>query len=135
VCWHSDVTWTLIEEVRDELRRSHIEQGREVWLSGEDEKMQEPASFGHGSVCGSRNYRCLGGFLSGQPFLFAAGNELGESLVCSCHVLVVNFGFSEQNIVSVQLLLASFAGFAASFLSLLVLLRFKPNFLFALFGS
>jgi len=57
-------------------------------------------------------------------------------------LLVIHFGFSEQNGVAMQFLLAIFACFAASLIGLFLviflpisLLRFEPNFLFPLFGS
>jgi hypothetical protein len=49
--------------------------------------------------------------------------------------LVVQFGFSEQNRPAVQLLLAIFRDLAMGLIGLFLLLRFEPNFLFALFGS
>jgi hypothetical protein len=48
---------------------------------------------------------------------------------------VIRLGFGEQNGVSMQILLAVFGGFAADMFGLFVLLRFEPNFAFALFGS
>ncbi len=50
-------------------------------------------------------------------------------------ILVLEFGFGEQNVISMQLLLAIFGCFAASLIGLFLLLRFEPNFGFALFGS
>jgi hypothetical protein len=47
----------------------------------------------------------------------------------------VDFGFGEQNGVSMQLLLTIFGRFAADMFGFSVLLRFEPNFLFALVGS
>ncbi len=85
-----------------------------------------------GRETGSRGF--FHGFSHSVALLFRFGDDFVESEVVGEYELVVDLGFGEQKVPFVTLLLAFFGGFAAGFLSLLLLLRFEANFLFTLFG-
>ena len=69
-------------------------------------------------------------------FLFFVGSESAiEAEHDGLQSLVIQLGFAEQNIASMQLLFAIFGCFAARLIGLFLGLRFEPNFLFALFRS
>jgi len=79
---------------------------------------------------------CSGGFLGLHWTRFGAGNRRqGVPQVEILQILVLELSLGEQNVVPMQLLLVILACFAASLIGLFLFLRFKPNLLFALFGS
>jgi hypothetical protein len=88
------------------------------------------------SAIKSNGLRGLGDVFGCDDALDAPGNPMfGRFEPHTLQFLVTDLPLSLQNDPFVELLLACFGGFAAGVGGLFLLLRFEPNFLFALFGS
>jgi hypothetical protein len=95
-----------------------------------------------GQRCACTKARCawgardLGGFFGLRALVLGDfGKGSVEFAVIVEDQLVIDFGFGEQNVPFVTLLLAVFGGLAEGEESFLSLLRFEANFRLAPFGS